>query len=268
MEEIKNMLLNMQQDLKQQKTDMLEMKEDIKSTINNNINEKFNSLELKNELLEKKVNEQNIKINNLERHIRRKNLVFFGVEEREKSYHELEEIIINFINTHFEISCTNSNIEVVRRLGKKGEKIRPVVITFTTMGYKLIILRNKHKLHKTSYYIKEDYPVEVLSKRKELQVQVLKEKEAGNTAFIKYDKLIILNNNKHISRNQINKRNLSESPETSHPNSQMAKHDNKQPSKKNKATNMKDYILQKPKLNFTNSDTSQKQAKTTQSSAL
>ncbi|CAG4983437.1 unnamed protein product [Parnassius apollo] len=92
MDEIKNMLISMHQDIKQQKQDMLEMKEDIKSKIINSLSEKFNNLELKNELLEKKIKEQSNKINNLERQCRRKNLILFGVEETEKSYDELEKM--------------------------------------------------------------------------------------------------------------------------------------------------------------------------------
>ncbi|KAF9414412.1 hypothetical protein HW555_007666 [Spodoptera exigua] len=51
-------------------------------------------------------------------------------------------------------------------------------------------------------YFSEDYPKEVLNKRKELQAQLQKEKEAGKTAFIKYDKLIVLDNNKINNRQQ------------------------------------------------------------------
>ncbi|CAG5019017.1 unnamed protein product [Parnassius apollo] len=130
------MLISMQQDIKQQKQDMLEMKEDIKSTIINNLSEKFNNLELKNELLEKKIKEQSKKLKNLERQCRRKNLILFGVEETEKSYNELEKMVIN---THIKISYDTYNIEAVRRLGIKGKKVRPIVITFNTLGFKLNI---------------------------------------------------------------------------------------------------------------------------------
>lgn len=132
MDEIKNMLIGMQQDIKQQQQDMLKMKEDIKSTIINSLNAKFNNLELKNELLEKKIEEQSNKINNLERQCRRRNLIFFGVEEIEKSYDVPEKMVINIINTHIKVSCNTYNIEAVRRVGKKGEKVRPIAITFNT----------------------------------------------------------------------------------------------------------------------------------------
>lgn len=218
MDEIKQMLITMQNDIKQQKQDMEAMKEDIKNAINSNINEKFKYLELKSEQLEKQIEEQSEKIKSLERYNRRRNIVMFGVEEREKSYHELEDIIIDLIQNHFKLKCDKSYFEGVRRLGKKGEKTRPIVISFTTLGFKITILQNKSCLNNTSYYIKEDYPKDILIKRKELQEQLMKEREAGNIAFIKYDKLIITKSNKDISRKQLNKRNLSESPETSNSN--------------------------------------------------
>lgn len=53
--------------------------------------------------------------------------------------------------------------------------------------------------------MKEDYPKYVLEKRKELQEQLRLEREKGNIAIIKYDKLIVT---KHYS-----KRKLPTSPE-------------------------------------------------------
>lgn len=264
MEELKYMLADMQQDIKQQKQDMQKLKEDIKCTIIDSLNKKFSNLELKNELLEKKIEEQSNKISFLERQSRRRNLILFGVEESEKSYDELESMVINIINTYIKLSCNYSNIEAVRRLGRKSERVRPIVITFNTLGLKIKIQKNKHNFKNTPYYLKEDYPMEILIKRKELQVQLQKELDAGNTAFIKYDKLIVLNN-KQPQHKQSHKRNISESPETLHPSSQHTnfQHTGKQPPKKNKG-NMKNYIIQKPKLILAQSETTQPQSKTSQ----
>lgn len=190
------MLIKMQEEMRLQKVDMLEMKEDIKNTINNSFNERFKILEENNEHLEQKIESQKITIDNLERFIRRKNLLIFGVEEREKSYHDLEKIVLNILNNLMNIKCDYQSIESLRRLGRKEEKGRPIVITLFTMGLKIQIQKNKNKLENTPYYIKEDYPLEVRNKRKELQVQLQKEREQGNLAILKYDKLIILNKRK------------------------------------------------------------------------
>lgn len=258
MDEIKKLLESMQLEIRQQKTDLAEMKEDIKNTIINNINEKFSNLEKKNAHLERKIEEQSTVIQNFERYMRRKNLILFGVAEQEKSYHELQIKIIDIINTHFNLNFDSNNIEAVRRLGKKSDKTRPVIITFSTLGLKISILKNKKILEDTPYYLKEDYPLEVLNKRKELQEQLKNERELGKKAFIRYDKLIILNNkNEHTFRSHKNKRNLSESPETYCTDSQIDKNSKKQPLKRNRTTNMKDFVTQTPKHIYKHTGNSQ-----------
>lgn len=245
----------MQQEIRQSKKEMLEMKEEIKTTIIHNLNEKFANLEEKQDLLETKIQQQNTVIKNFDRHLRRKNLILFGVEEHEKSYHELEKTIIDFINTHFNFQYNNFSIEDVRRLGKNKGTIRPIKITFSTMGLKINILRNKKLLENTPYYLKEDYPLEILNKRKELQEQLKKEKQLGNKAYLSYDKLIVIKDKgQQFSRGHTNtnKRNLSESPEFIH----TKKHDQKQSYKKNRISNMKDFITQKSKLNYTSTGNS------------
>lgn len=249
MEEIKKLLENMQQEIRQSKNEMLEMKEEIKTTIINNLNEKFANLEVKQDLFETKIQQQSTAIKNFERHIRRKNLILFGVEEHEKSYHELEKTIINLINTHFNFQYNNYSIEEVRRLGKRGDTTRPIKITFSTMGLKINILKNKKLLENTPYYFKEDYPLEILNKRKELQDQLKKEKQLGNKAYLSYDKLVVIKEKEQpqpFPHSHKNKRNLSESPEFIN----TRKQDQKQYHKKSKISNMKDFVIQKPKLNY------------------
>nr|XP_004930264.2 uncharacterized protein LOC101745100 [Bombyx mori] len=172
--------------------EMLEMKEEIKTTIINSLNEKISNFEAKQDHFETKIQQQSTAIKNFERYIRRKNLILFGVEEQEKSYDELENTIINLINTHFNFQYNNYSIEEVRRLGKKKDTIRPIKITFSTMGLKIKILKNKKLLENTTYYLKEDYPLDILNKRKELLEQLRKEKQLGNKAYLSYDKLIII----------------------------------------------------------------------------
>lgn len=102
---------------------------------------------------------------------------------------------------------------------------------------------------KSPYYIKEDYPLEVLNKRKELLVQLQEERKAGNRAFLKYDKLIVLPKKsiENTHTNTSSKRTLSQSPEIhtlKHPDMVNNK---KQPIKKSKTT-LNQYVIQKPKL--------------------
>lgn len=63
----------------------------------------------------------------------------------------------------------------------------------------------------SGYCLQEDYPPNILEKRKELQEQVRIEKQRGNLAIIKYDKLVVLEKKEEPMSN--NKRMLSTSPE-------------------------------------------------------
>lgn len=257
MEEIKNILRSMQDEMKQQKVEMLDMKEEIKNTIISNMNEKFQGLELKTELLEQQLESQKKKIDNMERLMRKKNLLFFGVEEREKSYQDLLKTVLEIINKYLIIECNENSVEFVRRLGRRGENLRPIVVTLSTMGLKIKLLKNKKKLASTPFYIKEDFPQEILKKRKELQIELHKARESGNRAFIKYDRLVLLGT-KHkqkendVPNNQIErekkdkKRNSSESPESLRGSNNSGY--KKQSTKIIKNNNMTSYLIKKPTL--------------------
>ncbi|KAJ2945264.1 hypothetical protein O0L34_g9341 [Tuta absoluta] len=251
MDEIKIILRSMQDEMKQQKIDIRTMKEDIKTAINENINEKFKNFEIKNQQIEEKLESQQNKIDSFERYMRRKNLLIFGVEEKERNYYQLEERVLDIINNKINIKCDRYAIESVRRLGKKSEKIRPVVLTLLTMGIKIQILKNKNNLESSPYYIKEDYPMDILNKRRALQIEVQKAREQGKNAIIKYDRLVILGNNIQHEKTQKkhnNKRNLSSSPETTQKTSKTENYNQKQPNKINKTNSMNNFLLKKPTL--------------------
>lgn len=257
----------MQEEIRQQKVNMQDMKEDIKNTINNNINEKFKHIETKYEQLEQNLEKQKTAIDNLERFKRRKNLLFFGVEENENNYFGLEKTILDIIRNALKISCENNCIEYVRRLGKKGEKTRPVIVTLLTMGLKIKIQQNKKKLESTTYYIKEDYPIDVLNKRKALQLEVEKQREQGKKAIIKYDKLIIINNTNNqkysimLQENHNKKRSLSESPEIISKPSDHSKKNINQPRKINKKNNIDNYLTKPSTSIYPEKAPSQEQGK-------
>lgn len=247
----------MQEEMRQQKANMLDMKEDIKNTIINSINLKFNDLELKNEHLEQQLEIQKNKIDNMERFMRKRNVLFFGVEERERSYQELEKKVLDIINNIQNIKCNENNIESVRRLGRKGTKIRPIVVTLTTMGLKIKILKAKKTLESSTYYLKEDFPPEIQNKRKELQSELEKERASGNRAIIKYDRIVILEaknkqtahvtSNARIGQEDSKKRNLSESPEAT---TSISTSQRKQPTKINKNISISNYLIKKPTLTY------------------
>ncbi|GBP37637.1 hypothetical protein EVAR_34674_1 [Eumeta japonica] len=121
----------------------------------------------------------------LEKQARQRNIVFFGIEETETSYKNVEINMTKFIKTYFGLHLDPRDLQEIKRIGKKGERPRPITVTFSTLGTKIDILKKKGALKDTEYYVKEDYPQYILQKRKELREQLKIEKEKGNNAVIK-----------------------------------------------------------------------------------
>lgn len=86
-------------------------------------------------------------------------------------------------------------------------KPRPVLCSFINNWKKNEIIKNKRNLK--TIHVNEDYSKEVLERRKELQPKLVEERKKGNTAYLKYDKLIVKKNN---TSQEKRKREISVSP--------------------------------------------------------
>lgn len=176
------------------------------------LEEKLQIITEENAYLKEKISTLEQKISVLDREKRKYNLVFFGIEEIGKSEAELIDHIKEVV-IETGTPLDSQEIKNIYRIGKyEPNKNRPVVVSITSTWKKHIILKNKSKFPQ-GIYIKEDFPKEVLEKRKQLQAQVVEQKEKGNIAFLKYDKIIIKNPNNN-SRDK-RKREESGSPNTS-----------------------------------------------------
>lgn len=238
MEEVMAALRSIQKELAEHKELIFKNGEDVTEKVTSNINiileEKFSRLEQKYECLKSRVENQEQRLYYLERQARQRNLVFFGLEEHEKSYSNIENIIIDFVHKYFTLKIDSRDLQAIRRIGKKSDKPRPIVVTFSTLGKKIDILKNKGVLKNSMYYIKEDFPRSVLQIRRDLQEQVQAERAKGNKAVLKYDKLVILKNNTAPPQNNNKKRNLSKSPENNSTSSSNKNIQRLQANKKNK----------------------------------
>lgn len=244
MEEMMKVLKQIQEDLAAQKQEMKNMQECITQEINNNINEKFGNIENRTNNLEIKLNQQQEKIDQMERQLRKKNLIVFGLEETEQGYAGLQELFLTTLKQVMEIAIHPSEIEMVRRLGKKGSKTRPIVVTLTTMGRKWEILKKKYLLKGSTINIKEDFPQEVLLQRKKLQEEVERERALGKNAVLRYDKIVILKGSPKNSRTSTrkHKRFLTESPESQNTMNGNSSVQVKQMHKKNKTKDITHYM--------------------------
>lgn len=161
-------------------------------------------LKIENEQLKERVHK-------LEFLNRKNNIIVFGFEETEKNNMELlNNVTKTFQQNSEELSVYKSDINAAYRVGKKvdnSKKPRPVKISFLNYWKKEQIMNNKKQYAKI--YITEDYPKEVVDKRKSLQEQMQEERKKGNFAIIKYDQLIIKTGGKSEKR----KRDLPTTPE-------------------------------------------------------
>lgn len=156
------------------------------------IDDKLGSYKAQLDELKISHDKQEERLDYIEKEIRMRNLVFFGIPDQERTYIDLENIILKTINEDLQIECLSSEIQHVKRIGQKSERPRPINVGLTTYGKKILIMKNKNKLADTNIYIKEDFPPKVLKERKLLQEQLKMEITGGKKAFIKYNKLVVL----------------------------------------------------------------------------
>lgn len=126
-----------------------EVTEKVTTNIKKNLEEKFTILEEKHENFKWRVENQEQRIYYLEKHARQRNLVFFGLQEDEKSYSSMENKIIDLVHNYFPIKIDYTDLEAIRRINKKTDKPRLIVVTFATHGRKISILKHKGTLKDT-----------------------------------------------------------------------------------------------------------------------
>lgn len=166
-----------------------EWKEEIKINLEKNTKEFKNYL---GDLLDEKINETKKKVDNIEREMKMRNIIIQGLEEGEENINNLETKVINFIKEKLYCDININQIDYIKRIGKPNEgKIRPILVAFLAFRIRNIILKNKKKIKGTPQYVTEDFPKEVMITRKKLIPELIKAREQGKFAIIKYDKLII-----------------------------------------------------------------------------
>lgn len=187
---------------------------DVTRSIMEVMDEKMNRLLEENSSLKNKVDNLEEKIRILENRKRKNNIVLYGLEEKERGELELvQEIKEIFEEASVNIEC--QEISTAYRLGKKGAKIRPVVATITSHWRKQLIFINKKNLP-ANIYVEEDFPKEVLEKRKQLIPELKEQRKKGKIAYIKYDKLVV----KEKEGNEKRKRDLTSTSPEEHPRKQ------------------------------------------------
>lgn len=181
------------------KTEMQNQNAELRDSITKNImdrmEEKLVPLIEENKNLKIKIEKLEKEIEFMKRGEKNNNIIIFGLEERETSTSELLQEVRDNLKNDLKINIEDYEINKIHRIGtktKENNKTRPVLCSFISNWKKSEIIKNKKYLQKI--YISEDYPKEVLEKRKMLQVQLVEERKKGNIAYLKYDRLIVKEN--------------------------------------------------------------------------
>lgn len=160
------------------------------------MDEKLAPLVEENRNLKIKVEKIENELEYLKRGQRENNIVVFGLDEIETSTLDLIQKFKEQLKQDLNINLENFEVNKIHRLGhKKPEenKPRPILCSFVNNWKKNEIIKNKKNLKKI--FITEDYSREVLQKRKQLQAELVEERKKGNIAYLKYDRLIVKQNN-------------------------------------------------------------------------
>lgn len=146
---------------------------------------------------EKSANDSDLKAEILDLRCRqmRDNLMFYKIpEERNETDNDCVEKVLDLIENDLEIPNAKTEIKLHRahRVGRYNPtKIRPIVAKFVYYPDREKVRRNANKLKDKNRGIGQQFPKEIMEKRKKLVPIMKKAREDGQEAYISVDKLYI-----------------------------------------------------------------------------
>ncbi|KAI8499875.1 hypothetical protein Bbelb_221920 [Branchiostoma belcheri] len=145
-------------------------------------------------LLKKDITVNDTKVDYLENQSRRNNILIDGVADtKDETWEQCEQKVRELVKEKLKLDPKQIEIERAHRNGRFNDGGRPRPIVAKLLRYKdrdQIMKRAKY-LKGTHIYINEDYSEKVRQKRKELIPQMKAERERGNIAYLKFDKLVV-----------------------------------------------------------------------------
>jgi len=142
------------------------------------------------------VNELKNEIQDLKCRSMRDNLLFHNLpEEKEEN---CEQKVLKFIKEKLNIEEREVRLQRAHRIGPfNPSKTRPIVAKFSDYPVRENVRRAARKLKGTNFGISEQYPKEVVEKRRQLVPIMLQARKDGKEAYLNVDKLYI---NKQLYR--------------------------------------------------------------------
>lgn len=172
-------------------------------------NKKFDLMEkeittIKKECTElKKLNKrQSIKVKLLEKEARAKNLVLYGLKIESDNMKDMLSEIVQVFNSKLEVSCLESDITYIRKLGNSPNK-PTLLIRFESEKKRNEILYKRFSLKGTNLVVTEDFPKEIREERRVLYKYYQLAREKGEDTKMRYD-YVVVNSNKFFYEDIVN----------------------------------------------------------------
>lgn len=182
------------------RTEMKNFKEEVKQSVT----ESLKTVNEKVDMLETKLNEKDEEIMSLKRDLelnkRKNNLIVFGVKDNEHSPEELEAVISNLFKKVTGIEMKENDFNDIYRLGKKGEKPRPIIVSLGNGRKMRVILQKKNLFKMENITVSADLPKEVVEERKRLQPMITSLNQAGTKAYLRLDDVFV--NGKKLTKQE------------------------------------------------------------------
>jgi type II secretory pathway component PulJ len=156
--------------------------------------QKYNELEDENTGLKQRINQLEMKAEHQEAQSRRDNLLFRGIpEDDDETWEDTEKKVKAFLEEKMDIDSEMIEFERVHRLNTRTNNTpRPIIAKFSKYKDRNnVLMKSAGKLNKTDYRVSEDFTKNVREIRTKLSTELMKARDDGKTAKLRYDKLII-----------------------------------------------------------------------------
>src|SRR5436189_4134782 len=145
-----NLILEKMNALEEVREDVAKIKSDI-----SNFTGTLSETNKKISELEAIISVQQVAIGKLEKATKSKNLIITGLEENENNSEDLLKVVLNLFSSSLRVNLTEGDVDTIFRLGKKNDKIRPIMLSFISKKVRDTILLKRSLLKGTKVYINE-----------------------------------------------------------------------------------------------------------------
>lgn len=119
-------------------------------------------------------------------------MIVFGISKQfGETPSDVIEKLLHLFNNQMRISVDASGIEQAQRFGKRDTDHKAVFCVFKSFKKKMEILSRARRLKGTGFAVVDDYPKEIIAKRRKMYAPLRYYREKGRYAVLRYDTLYV-----------------------------------------------------------------------------